>query len=847
MRRASRTSIPALALLLAVSASGFAQEATDDPLTWPEEQRAFFQDGPALLLDREVRDELRSMDPIARGAWIQGFLDRDPIPETPENELQEGLRRRALLVRSLEFAPQDDRGRLVFLLGEPLSRRRVDCSVVFNPLEIWTYGDGTSPRPLILYETSLEAPYRLWVPLDSKRPLYTEEMEYFLDQWEELRRRVFGRRFDHQICKEAKEVDEITGISGLTGYQPERPTNADILRFLGAPDDLAAWSRAAAATPEPELPESLAVDDLVVQFPQLVGQRMVTRISVTLPADAEIAISNAGEKPELGLALEGTLEHGRQVFDSFRVRFDLEPPEEPQPLVLVEERALRPGQTFLLRLQVRDEIGAKVTHLSRAFTVPNEPEAVDLPPAPPGAIQVTGQRIAAIERIGGRDTLLLVPPDSDVVLGLWRAEALVTGDRIDKVVFLVDGEPQLSRSRAPFSAEIRLAQYPREQVVRAEGYDADGNLIDSDEVILNQPRGALRVRILEPRRGTKVEGKVKASAEVVVPEDGRIENVEFLLNDERVALLQTPPWEAEVEVPVTRGNEIAYLTVVATLDDESRAEDVRFLNDPEFVEQVEVSLTELFVTVTDRSGRLVRDLGAEDFEVFEDGRRQEITKFELVEDLPLNLGITIDTSGSMNNSIGQAERAATGFIENIITRRDRCFTIAFSNRPLLLMPPTDDTQALALSLEGLRASGFTSLYDAVVHSLYYFRGVSGRRALVVLSDGEDTSSNLGFAEALDYARRTGVVVYTIGLGVGALELGLKDKLRDLAQETGGRTFLIRNATELEGVYQEIEDELRSQYLVAYPSTTAASDTYRPVEVKVKRRGLDARTARGVYP
>ena len=105
----------------------------------------------------------------------------------------------------------------------------------------------------------------------------------------------------------------------------------------------------------------------------------------------------------------------------------------------------------------------------------------------------------------GVDSLVIVPPEDDVVLGLWRAEALVSGERISKVVFLVDGKPQLTAPQAPFQAEVRLAKYPTEQVVRAEGYDRPSELVAADEVVLNQPRGALEVRITAPKRGVHVD------------------------------------------------------------------------------------------------------------------------------------------------------------------------------------------------------------------------------------------------------------------------------------------------------------------------------------------------------
>ena len=483
--------------------------------------------------------------------------------------------------------------------------------------------------------------------------------------------------------------------------------------------------------------------------------------------------------------------------------------------------------------------------VSRGFSVPEEAQPIEHPPVPEGTIVAIGNQLAE-QTIPGRDSLVLVPPPGDVVLGLWRAEALVTGERIAKVKFVIDDVVQMTRNSRPFTAELRLGQFPVEQYIRAEGYDATGELVDSDEVVINQPRGAFRVRIIEPARGASASGRILSTAEVTVPEERRVESVEFKVNEGSVAILERPPWQAEIDVPP--GGSMAYLSVVATLDDGSRSEEVRFLNSPQYLEEVDVKLVELYTTVTDKSGRLARGLTQDEFGVSEDGRPQTISKFELVEDMPLTLGLVVDTSTSMADALSEAKQAALGFLHNMITLRDKVFALAFSSEPTLLIPTTDDVEAVEDSLEKLVSHGATSLHDAVVTSLYYFRGVRGRRAMVLLSDGDDTSSAMAYRDALEYARRSGVTIYTIGLNVGKLQTGVRGKLTELARETGGRTFFISQASELTLVYKEIEEELRSQYLVAYSSDRPGQDgEFRKIEVKVKGGKLKARTISGYYP
>lgn len=820
----------------------------NDPTLWPESERAFYQDGPGLLLTPEQRTDLRGLNPEARARWIQAFLDKDLIPETPANELRDAVALRWKLAYDQFSSPRDVRAQLLFLNGAPVDRLVVDCAAVFKPLEIWSYPAGIGPdgkplqRGLVVYSPGKGEPYRLWIPSDSKRSLYTPLMEYWLEQWEELRGKIRAVRFDLQNCKEAKQVDEATGVPGLTGALANKGSRVrpkDNASFLLPPSDLARWSREAAAMELPPLAPELKVAAVQVQFPEKQGQRVVARALVGLPADAGFQ-PTGDARPLVKFIVEGLIEQEGEPFQDFRMRFQVPPPQKGEPVMLAIDQPLRPKANYVMRLKIRDETSGAEAWISRGFRVPLEATPV---PTPAAAAQ--GQ-LVPVTAAAGPDSLLLLPPADDILLGLWRAEALVTGERIVKVNFLVDGKSQLTTTKKPFTAELRLERYPTEQTVRAEGYDAAGKLVAADEIILNQPRGSLNVRIVSPSKGTKVEGKTKARAEVVVPDGRRVKSMDFRINDETVASLANPPWETEVTVPADA--ELVYLTVVVTLDDGSTAEAVRYLKSPEFVSEVEVNLVELYVAVTDRSGNLVTDLTQADFEVYESEKRQEIVKFELVQNLPLTLGVLLDTSGSMAGSMVETQKAASGFLESVMRPKDRAFAVSFARRPSLIMPPTDDVGAVIQAIDGLQAVGDTALHDALVHTLYYFRGVQGQRAMVLLSDGDDNASYINYKDAIEYAKRSGVAIYTIGLNIPLLETGIRGKLGELAQATGGRTFLTSNPEELPGIYKQIEAELRSRYLVAYNSNeTSGQPGFRPVEVKLKKGGLKARTARGYYP
>ena len=349
-------------------------------------------------------------------------------------------------------------------------------------------------------------------------------------------------------------------------------------------------------------------------------------------------------KPRLRLRLEGLLERDGQIFETFRVRYRVPVPAGGAAVPLVFEAALRPGQRFLLRLRVVDEGSEAQAVLARSLAVPSDPVSrlgALVEGAAPGEALPPG--------LGRRDSLLLLPPVGEVLIGAWRAEALVAGDRIQKVVFLVDGQPQLTRTLAPFSAEVRLDPFPREQVVRAEGYDANGELVAADQVVLNQARGTFRVTLEEPRRGSRSTGRVTARADVVVPEEQSVAWVEFKVNDAPVARLTEPPWQTPIDVPP--GEDTAWVSVTARLEDGAETEDVRFLRAPANLEEMDVDLVELYAAVTDGSGRFLRGLEAKDFEVLEDGRPQELARFEMVESFPITLGFIVDTSTSMADAL----------------------------------------------------------------------------------------------------------------------------------------------------------------------------------------------------
>jgi len=182
-----------------------------------------------------------------------------------------------------------------------------------------------------------------------------------------------------------------------------------------------------------------------------------------------------------------------------------------------------------------------------------------------------------------------------------------------------------------------------------------------------------------------------------------------------------------------------------------------------------------------------------------------------------------------------------------MTPKDRCFLVTFDNEPQLVSRFTTDRDRLAQAMAGLRAQGSTALWDAIVYGLYQFQGTKGRKAFVVLTDGEDRNSKFTFDAAMDYAKKSGAAIYFIGLRIGATQLDVRYKLNHMAKETGGTVYYIESAKNLGKIYSEIDEELRNQYLLSYvPQNKSVSTAWRKVEVKMTPDNLVARTISGYY-
>lgn len=270
--------------------------------------------------------------------------------------------------------------------------------------------------------------------------------------------------------------------------------------------------------------------------------------------------------------------------------------------------------------------------------------------------------------------------------------------------------------------------------------------------------------------------------------------------------------------------------------------------------RVTVDLINIFCSVWDKNtNSFVTNLAREDFTIIEDNQKQEIKNFSRELNLPLTLAFLIDTSQSVAPKLKFEQEAATSFFQSVLRDRDRAMLLEFDSGVTLVQDFTSDPNKMAKQIKTLRAAGGTSLYDAIYLACdeKLIREV-GRKAVVILSDGEDQSSKTTFDQALEMALKAEATIFSISVnrggffGVGSTKNGDR-VMKQLSEETGGRAFFPFKVEELEDAFRQINQELRSQYNIGYISNNAKRDgSYRKIEVKVPERGLKLNYRKGYY-
>jgi VWFA-related protein len=267
----------------------------------------------------------------------------------------------------------------------------------------------------------------------------------------------------------------------------------------------------------------------------------------------------------------------------------------------------------------------------------------------------------------------------------------------------------------------------------------------------------------------------------------------------------------------------------------------------------EVTRVNMLFTVTDKRGRFITNLDRGDFEVLENKKPQEISEFTSESDLPLRLAILVDTSNSIRDRFRFQQEAAVNFINGVMRDEDKSIVVSFDSATELVADLTSDTRKLENAIRDLRPGGGTALFDAIYFAcrdklmqdqpLYKFR-----RAMIVLSDGEDNNSRMSRDQALEMAQKADVVVYTISTNISRVETPGDRIMRYFAEQTGGVAFFPFQASDLNQSFENIANELRHQYNLFYrPNPLKNDGVFHAVQIKVRgRKDVIVRARRGYY-
>jgi len=367
------------------------------------------------------------------------------------------------------------------------------------------------------------------------------------------------------------------------------------------------------------------------------------------------------------------------------------------------------------------------------------------------------------------------------------------------------------------------------------------------------PPSGLKVKIVSPKAGSFPSGPTEIIAEVERASGTSVSRVEFYVNDRLIGTATAPPYRVLWQAPAVSTR--AVIEVIAFASDGTFARDRVIVSAVTASYRVKVNLVSVYVTVLDKEGSYVSGLTKDDFIVYEDGVPQTITNFSK-EETPLSLAFLMDISSSMyGERIRRARDSAVELVKRLITGENRALIMGFDDKVYLYQSLTGDRKKLIDTINEMTPNGGTALYDAVAYSVRFLKHLSGKKAIILLSDGDDTDSHFSFEDVLDYVRESDVLIYTVGLQkltfsqtfIRETELTVK-QLTELAEVTGGRAYFPNYINRLPGVYRRIGRELRSQYALGYiPKRQDWDGSWRRIKVVVKNRpDLIVRAREGYY-
>jgi Ca-activated chloride channel family protein len=406
------------------------------------------------------------------------------------------------------------------------------------------------------------------------------------------------------------------------------------------------------------------------------------------------------------------------------------------------------------------------------------------------------------------------------------------------VELTVDGQP-LDALRSPYKVTVDFGPSAVEHRIGISARSLDGARRVQWKETLHEGRLPLGVKV----RAVDAANRL-FEAEATAPDDDPVQAVEFWDAGVMLASIPAPPYR--FTIPTEHfGRGIVQVTAKTKSGDEvadfwSASGDLQ-------VASLDVRTVPLFVSVVDRNGQTRTDVDASLFRIIDNQTEAKILEFRKAFDQPISIALLLDSSASMTYELPRAAKAAESFVERMLEPADRCAVFAVRSVPRRLQELTSDKALVQKALASMEAGGQTALYDAIAGAIRELRDEKNRRAIVVLTDGGDTSSNIGFDEIDKAATEAGVPIYFIAYESGeATDRHEVDRMNYLAGQTGG---FVASATQqnLQAKYAEIEKDLRAQYAIVYQiSDFAKHNEWRKVRVMLRNAQLNARTIRGYF-
>ncbi|HEX7191474.1 MAG TPA: VWA domain-containing protein [Thermoanaerobaculia bacterium] len=819
-----------------------------------EKYQQFLEDVEPIIMPQELDTFLILETDAQRDAWIIEFWRRrDKATGSTNNSFRDVYYARIDEAREKYKHLSNDRARMFLLQGPPNDIVVPNCGTMLQPIEIWKYfyipSFGHDVR-FLFYVPRRQSDYRLWAPImgdQALAELVSQDVEAttVTEDPSQLANKVFNSRAAGSVnitelqvyCgpsydelmraiaqSQLNSTDLVTKVWDPPPVDPESMHNTLRSVVIGNPN-------------APKIPA-----EMKVEYPAKMGSRTDAQITVLIPRDKATSKDVNGTSV-YSFDVTGEVLKDDQMFENFRYRFDFPADTKLEKFPLVVDRLLRPN-TYKARVRVTD------VHSGAEAIVENKlevPEIFESAVAKQQKAEATAQLTTIKDVMESSETSLrIVPLTDDLLAGIQHIETIAFGEKIKGVEFYLDGHRVMIKRQPPYTLDLDFGDVPRAHNIRAVALDDKGQIITGDEVVVNTGTDPFRVRIVSPRVALNVHGKTKVEMSVRTPEGKQLDKLQLYYNETPVATLYGPPYVQTIEIPLNTG--VAYLRAVASLKDDPTPpiEDVVMINTPQFMEEVNVHLVELPTTVI-ANGHPVNTLGESSFKVLDDGKPVKIAKFEHVANLPLSIGMAVDTSGSMQPRMAEAQKSGAEFFKNVMKPGDKAFLVSFDSQPQLIQKWSAKLGDLNAALSKLRAEESTALYDAIVYSLYNFLGVKGQKALVVITDGADTSSKFSFDQAVEYARRAAVPVYAIAIGMRPTDIDVKYKLGKFCSETGGNMYTIENAAQLGAIYRDIQNELRSQYVLGFYPADGIKPGSKWREVQVQVSEGRAKTIHGYYP